>query len=325
MLLCLFAPTAHAGEVGFDPWEFIGLVDPTCYLMTYKCVPLGCGCSKTPPMCYDSVCHAYPAAFIETPVKPWDSEISFISFMMGAIRYLMPDMVIGGGGGSAQEGQNNLKYTEAHVFNFPTWWYFEMMFPLHRTCPYRGAVWELNYMSELDAINWRTGASDYITKQFIFSMLAQITQVCELKALSDSFTTTLPTVPTLPTIPGLGDMDVCMGTWGPTYPRTGFAIANSKAVGSAMNAYRALRVVSSPMLRVVLGPRDLGANGFLQIGSPGGAFRGKPINCIPVGATPLVWDNADIRPIPAENKGYVWVWWETACCCWPTTLCYGVF
>lgn len=302
LFAALFIPSVSYAD--YNPWDFITLIDPTCFLASYRCVPVGCGCNIHG--CFDLVCNAFPAAFIETPSSPFSSEISFVSELISLLTVASP-LNAAGSGGAAQEGQTNLRFYEAHVFNFPTLWYMELAFPLHRICPYDGVAWELNYLSELDFISWRTGAADYLTMDYLFGALASVSHACELNSILS--------------VGGISITDSCMGSWGLTYPRTGFVVTNSKAVASAAAAYRALRVVSNPLGRIVTLPKIFNAAGYLQMGMPGEPFRAKPLNCIPVGMSALAWDNIDIKPFPNENRGYVWVWWENRCCCLPTTMC----
>lgn len=291
-----YSPT-YASDSIFDLYAYLDLEQ--CYLQGYTCVPLGCGCSIHG--CFDLVCHHYPAAFIETPMSPGNSRIPILGELISAL--LGGVDLHDGAGGSAQDGDTYLKYYEAHVFSFPTAWYMRARYPLMRVCDDPLESIQLNYLSELDP-SWRTGAADYLTLSTIFSNIAAVSGICQIGGIA-----------------GLGLSDLCMGTWGPTYPRTGFTNANSQAVASASDAYRALRVTSKPGLRIVLNQRRFDPQGKLQIGAPIN-HRGKPLNCFAPGTTPLAWDNSTIQP-GAERNGYVWVWWERTCCCKLTTGCVG--
>lgn len=296
----------------FDLFNFLELLDlEQCLLKSYRCAPLGC--SVIPPM--DMICHNFPAGFVETPTAPFTTVIPFLSIVLDAISGGATEWA-GAGGSSSGSHVNHLKYFEAHVFNLPTRTFIKLKYPFLKLCYYGSTPWEINYLSEADTINWRTGLTDYFSYQFLFGAIAQLSQICTITSVGDNLGDAVGE--TLP-IGGQVLGDICMGTWGVTYPRTGFSNAGSEPVASGISAYRASRVVARPFMRVVFLPKLFDPNLKMQLGYP---FFGKPLNCFSKGTTPLVWDNFDTK-LP-KGKGYIWVLWEKTCCCFPSTGCIGL-
>ena len=317
-VLCLLLIGAFAGDAKADDpidfFSFLSILDtPQCLLRGYSCVPLGCG--WLPPL--DLVCHNYPAAFVETVKVPFTTAVPFLSWVMDALA-ASADTGVGGGGSSSSGGDNtHMKFFEAHVFDVPTMPFIMLQYPLLRLCDWPSPPFEVNYISEADVANWRTGGTDFFTYDALLGGIAQISQACTLNSVTDT-AGNLTGVPM--NIPGLGMLnDVCMGTWGVTYPRTGFSNALSEPVGSAIAAYRASRVVAKPFARVVFTPKPLlSANTLMQLGKPGPGF---PLNCFTKGTTPSLWDNLTTTNKIPGNTGYIWVLWDRTCCCLPSTAC----
>jgi len=305
-------PTPLRASDEVTMFNFLKLLDlEQCLLKSYRCVPLGC--KKIPPL--DLICHNFPAGFVETPTAPFTTVVPFIGTLLSAIG--SSSGTIGAGGSSSSGGEDvHLKYFEAHVFNMPTRTFIKFRYPFLKLCYYGSTPWEINYLSEADAFGWRTGLPDFISIQFLLGAIAQISQVCTIMSIGQNIGDAIGE-----TIPIGGELfgDICMGTWGVTYPRTGFSNAESEPVGSAVSAYRASRVVARPFLRVVFVPKLFDPNLKMQLGYP---FYAKPLNCFSKGTTPLVWDNFDTK-LP-KGKGYIWVLWEKKCCCMPSTGCLGL-
>lgn len=290
---------------------FLKLLDlPQCLLKSYRCVPLGC--SVIPPL--DLICHNYPAGFVETTTAPFTSTVPFVGTLLSAMSQTYGSKL--GSGGAGQQGDANLHYFEAHVFNLPTRTFIKLAMPFLKLCSFGDIPWEVNYLSEIDAISWRTGVADYVSLQFLFGMIAQISQICTATTIADNAGDAIGgTINIGGTLFG----DICMGTWGVTYPRTGFSNAQSEPIASAIAAYRASRVVAMPFLRVVLKPKLFDPNLKMQLGHPRYA---KPLNCFSKGTSPLFWDNLTTK-LP-KGQGYIWVLWEKMCCCFTSTGCIGL-
>ena len=301
-----------SADDSFDLFNFLDLLDvEQCLLKSYRCVPLGA--SVIPPM--DLICHNFPAGFVETPTAPFTTAIPFLSIVLDTISGGTTDWA-GSGGSSSGAGDVHLKYFEAHVFNLPTRTFIHLKYPFLKLCYYGSTPWEINYLSEADSINWRTGLTDFISYEFLLGAIAQLSQTCTITSIGDNLG---DAVGETLSIGGQTLGDVCMGTWGITYPRTGFSNASSEPVASGISAYRASRVVASPLMRVVFIPKLFDPNLKMQLGYP---FFAKPLNCFSKGTAPLMWDNFDTK-LP-KGKGYIWVLWEKTCCSFPSTGCLGL-
>ncbi len=311
LFLLLLPINSHASEDINWLTGFLKIVDiPQCLIKSYRCEPLGCG--ATPPQ--DRICHNVPVGFVETTTAPFTTTVPFVGTLLSTISH---SMKIGGAGGASQSGQTNLHYFEAHVFNLPTRTFIKLQVPFLKLCHWGSTPWEINYLSEADTVNWRTGIGDYATLQFLFGMIAQLSQICTVTSIGDSVDNA---VGINIEIPGFGIFkDICMGTWGITYPRTGFSNPQSEPVASAIAAYRASRIVANPLGHIVFIPKLFKPNLKMQLGYP---RWGKPLNCFTKGTTPLAWDNFTTK-LP-KGAGYIWVLWEKKCCCFPSTGCVGL-
>ncbi|MBE0427940.1 MAG: TraU family protein [Nitrospirae bacterium] len=311
LLISLLVPLAVSAETSMDLLSFLKILDlEQCLLKSYRCIPLGCG--ATPPL--DRICHNVPVGFVETTTAPFATTVPFVGTLLSIIG---EEAKLGGAGGSSQQGQANLHYFETHVFNLPTRTFIKLRYPFLKLCSWGSTPWEINYLSEADAVNWRTGIADYASYQFLFGMIAQISQICTMTSIGDNAG---DAVGETINIPGIGVFkDICMGTWGVTYPRVGFSNPQSEVVASAIAAYRASRIVARPFARVVFLPKLFDPDLKMQLGYP---LWGKPLNCFSKGTTPMVWDNFTTK-MP-KGAGYIWVLWEKKCCCFPSTGCVGL-
>ncbi|MCL4492820.1 MAG: TraU family protein [Nitrospirae bacterium] len=297
LLLTLVCAQASGAGDSLDLFDMGQILDvKQCLLAKYNCKPFACKIGKF--VYGDLVCHYVPVGFVETTTGAFTSAVPFVGTALSAIASKAGQQT----GGTGQKGDNHLQFFEAHVFNVPTYWLLKYQLPFLRLCSYpEGYSWSINYLSEMDAVNWRTGISDYLSmKTLIGGSVAQLTQICPVTSVSGSSDAN-----------GLNPLgDVCMGTWGVTYPRTGFSNAQSEPVASGIAAYRASRVVAKPWLRTVLTPKNFNANVSLQLGYP---KWGKPRNCFERGLTPALWDNLTTKP--TKGRGYIWVLWDKVCCC----------
>lgn len=315
VLILSCATTALSGDVGdLGIFDFLTVLDlEQCLLKSYRCVPLGCG--VTPPM--DLICHNYPRGFVETPTAPFTTVVPFLSWVLSVVNSDVNPL--GAGGSSGGSGDNHLKFFEAHVFDLPTRPFIRLRYPFLSLCEYEN-TFEINYLSEADEVSWRgiLFEADYFTYDFLIGALAQVSQVCSAAAAaSGTGDTVRETIP----IGGVSLGDVCMGTWGVTYPRTGFSNVSSEPVGSGVAAYRASRIASKPIGRVVLLPKHFDPDAKMQLGYP---RYGKPLDCFARGTTPALWDNINTTKLLTE-KGYIWVLWQKTCCCMPSDGCLGLF
>lgn len=147
----------------------------------------------------------------------------------------------------------------------------------------------LSYLSEIDAAEWRVGRGE--AGHPLARLLASAGPVCE------NFLHPLSAL-------------VCLGSWGPLFPRTGQLVHYSEAVGSAVAAYRAVDIASLNMLvphRIVVpamfSPDKL--KDRLQM-----VFPSKS-HCLRVGDPPEMWENGRRSP----DGSYVWIYWRQKECC----------
>ena len=278
------------------------LLDNKC--LDYKCSPFSCKCCRK-FICVpgDKVCHYVPKAFVEKTRGSFESIVTPIDIMIKAFS-VAEEQKTGGSTGRGQ--QEHLQFYESHMFVTPTWWYLKLKNPIKRLCNWsEGFSFELNYVSEIDSVNWRTGLFDYLISQFWGGAIANVLQLCPLG-------TAIPPIQNLTS-------EICMGTWGVTYPRVGFSSVNSEALASAIATWRTTRIVSNPIGRVVLFPKRLSKDIKMQMAYPKFA---TPENCIFAGTAQPYWDN--MTALKGE-KGYIWVIWEKICCCkCPATGCVGI-
>ncbi|MEW6409757.1 MAG: TraU family protein [Nitrospirota bacterium] len=245
-----------------------------------------------------NMCYWSPVLLIETPRQPFSSSLSIVNTLLEPLKEA--SSLFGGAGGASSFYQTNSFYHEAHVVTFSFLGYIknpvQAIFGLCKkdlTLPYA-----VNYLSEVDIVNWRTGAADYFTFKWLASATAGASQICSLSG-----------------IPLIGDAisveDACMGTWGATYPRTGLMIANSSAVASAATCFRAVSVASKPFVTGRVGFIPLHfqptQDDKLQMVFP------RSSGCIKIGQSPASWDFA--TALPPEVGGYIWVYWRKVCCC----------
>jgi len=302
VLVCFNISIAKSAE--FNIFTLPEILD-TEQCLQYECHPFSCQCCKK-FICIpgDKVCHYVPRAFIETPKE---SFVSLVSPFDEMIQLLQMQSEMQQSGGAEGRGKNeNLHFFESHMFVVPTFWYLKSKNPTKRLCYWQEAFsTELNYVSEIDSVNWRAGLIDYLMPEFWGGSIANILQLCPLSEV-------------IPPIQSLTN-EICMGTWGVTYPRVGFSSVNSSAVASAIVAWRTTRVVSNSTGRVVLFPKFLSKDIKLQLGYP---MFATPNNCFHAGTAQSYWDNK--TTLPSGTKGYIWVIWERVCCCkCPATGCIG--
>jgi hypothetical protein len=315
VFLIALVPPAGADDT-FDLFNFLKLLDlEQCLLKSYQCMPFACVDKWGIPI-GDRICHNVPVGFVETPTAPFTTVVPMVGVILDALSNSMGQYAGSGGSSSSSSGGTHLKYFEAHVFNMPTRTFIKLRYPFLKLCYYGSTPWEVNYVSEADEPNWRTGLADFLTMDFLTGAILQISQACSVTQVADNIG---DAIGENISIGGQLLGDACMGTWGVTYPRTGYSNAYSEPVASGIAAYRASRVVAKPLLRLVFMPKLFDPNLKMQLGYPS---YGKPLNCFSKGATPLVWDNFTTK-LP-KGTGYIWVLWEKTCCCYPPTGCVGL-
>ena len=117
---------------------------------------------------------------------------------------------------------------------------------------------------------------------------------------------------TAPMCEGNGAMvpGMCMGVWGPLYPRGGFMTGHSAPVGSAAAVYRGVNIASLNMLS--FHQREMPVLFFpdmswdrMQMVYP------KATQCLRVGEDPRYWENGR----ESVDGKYVWIYWRKKECC----------
>jgi hypothetical protein len=107
--------------------------------------------------------------------------------------------------------EQELQFAESRVYTFVPKFPDGLEIPL--AVP-RGPLFQISYVTELDAPGWRTGLLDLLS----------------------------------------GSPRDCAGTWGCYTPRTGFVVQQSEVMASHLQALRAGRVAARPAGRIVLAP-----------------------------------------------------------------------
>jgi len=170
---------------------------------------VGACVKPTPPYVGISVGYWEPVLLIETVKRPGDTVIPGMSTVVGSSLQSASQGLMSGAtgisvpmssGSSRNADDTNTQMNEAHVYGFP----WEEAFNAIQTtqCPFST---ELNntgviYLSELDSIEWRLGLMESMNPKSILS--ATLGPICSAASVFTS--------------------DLCMGYWGPTYPRRGY-------------------------------------------------------------------------------------------------------
>lgn len=166
---------------------------------------------------------------------------------------------------------SNLHFNEVHLYDFPL-----KLIEQTVLCPsVPNQTLGIRYLSELDSIFWRRG---------LFEQNLPQTQAA---ARSPAFH---------------------IGVWGPLYPRTGFVIAVSSAVSSAIDALRAVSIAGFPLGHIVESPLDFQMNmsvDKMQMLHP------EKSMCMSPGTDPRVWEPGRV----SKDGNYVWLYWRYRECC----------
>jgi len=282
-----------------QPAESIGLsqlksaVDWSC--INFKIVGL---CFKsTPPYVGLKIRYWEPALLIETVKNPGDSVVEGMGTVVSSLTKQASKSLLNGitglnlsvssGSSSSSLSHTNMQFNEVHVYSFPFIDVFASLLSMEcsTVVPPIGFV---NYLSELDSLEWRVGIFETLSPKSMLS--ASLGPICS----------------------GINKYSggLCMGLWGPVYPRRGFITHQSEVVGSAADAYRAVsiagtkgfssHIVPSPLLFTPSQSKDK-----LQLIYPTSS------GCINIGENPLFWESGKT----SINGKYVWVYWRHRDCC----------
>lgn len=252
---------------------------------------------STPPFAGVRVRYRQPVLLVETVKLPGRVMIDELRPLAGKFLQSLGNRTIASAAecqaapdsGSAYAADTTaLQMNDVHVYGFPLSDQVSALI----LAPCEGPpdlAGPLSYLSEIDAAEWRVGRGE--AGHPLARLLAAAGPVCEnlLHPLSAA---------------------VCLGSWGPLFPRTGQLVHYSEAVGSAVAAYRAVDIASLNMLvahRIIVpamfSPDKL--RDRLQMVFPSRS------HCLRVGERADLWENGRRSP----DGSYVWIYWRQKECC----------
>lgn len=254
-------------------------------------------CVKPPGIPGIVIMYWEPVLLIETVKRPGDTVIESLKpvvadFAAEGSKNLMSgvtglEIPVSSGSNASKLTGANLQFNEAHVYEFP--FRSQIMSFIDMECPDKLPTGSfIKYLSELDSLEWRIGTVEALHPKSMASAASGLT-CAETGAFLD---------------------DLCMGSWGATYPRRGFIVHQSEIVGSAVAAVRSVSIAS------LLGSTShvvLETTGFIP------SFESDkleliyptPSGCIKIGQNPLSWESGKLS---ASGK-YLWVYWRRRICC----------
>jgi len=233
----------------------------------------------------------------ETVKKPGDSAVDIFGNAISPLVQKASASIIGATTGyslAVTSGSNtsslvgsNLQFNEVHIYKFPFLNTFHSIIQTQCSTDIENIA-PVVYLSELDSVEWRIGLLEALSPKSVLS--AALGPVCD--ALSGN------------------SKGLCMGVWGPVYPRRGFITHQSEVVGSAADVYRAVSIASlngelfhTTLSRLMFIPDP--DKDKLQLIYP------HPSGCIRIGQNPATWESGKTSP----NGKYAWVYWRHRECC----------
>lgn len=190
-------------------------LDVSCILRTWKIKGvLWCAWkNKWKPCLW--VENAYPCGILEVVRQPFKSHLAELPGPPPRKR-------------TSGHNEAQLQYAETRVLTFVPPLVQDLEIPI--AAP-RGPAYTLNYVSEIDAIGWRTGLLDLLL---------------------------------------LGPKGECAGKWGCYWPRSGFVQQQSEVLAAHLQSLRGGRVASMPFGRIVISPYQFEprTGHYLQMISP---------------------------------------------------------
>lgn len=147
---------------------------------------------------------------------------------------------------------------------------------------------DISYLSEIDAVEWRTLHTE--ARDIMSRLTLRVNPKCGEAVWSAS--------------------PLCVGHWGPVYPRGGFITGVHPAVGSAMAVYRAVHI--SSVFSISLHKRLFPVM-FMPDKEWDKMQMLYPVktDCMPIGKDPESWREG----VVAQDGKYVWVYWRKKECC----------
>ena len=305
-LLFIFIATINGSVDAEDINALQSMVDWSC--IQFEIV--GPCFKATPPFAGVKVRYWQPVLLTETVKRPGDTVIPGMSSVVGpalksASQGLMSTTGVSvplSSGSSCNADNTNNQMNEVHVYGFP----FEQIFNgmVSMQCPEQT---ELNdgviYLSELDSVEWRLGLMESMNPKSVMS--ESLGPICSVVGAAGNALNSFPVA-----VSGLPTNDLCMGSWGPTYPRTGFITHQSEPVGSAAASFRAVSIagnfIQTPhvITRPLLWQADPQSDKLQPLWP-------HPGMCFNVGQNPLLWESGKT----AINGKYIWVYWKKKECC----------
>lgn len=254
-------------------------------------------CVKPPGIVGVVIMYWEPALLIETVQRPGDTLFEALQPVISGLTSKVSAELAAGitglsipvssGSSSSTVAQSNLRFNEVHIYEFP--FRDQLMSFVDMECPDKLPGGEfIKYLSELDFLEWRIGAVEAMQPKSMLSAASG------------------------PVCGALGNVvdGLCMGVWGPVYPRRGFITHQSEVVASAATAVRAISIagLSGSAAHIVLEPIGFEpsfSNDKLELIYP------NPSACIKIGQNPVSWESGKLS---ATGK-YLWVYWRRRICC----------
>ena len=238
-----------------------------------------------------------PTLLIETVKLPGDSVIDSVkpliadlaaqgtkNLMSGVTGLAVP---VSSGSNASKVSETNLAFNEVHVYGFP--FRDEAMAFMDIQCLDKlpGGSF-IKYLSELDSLEWRLAVTEALDPRSMLSAAAGL--ACAATG-------------------GIAN-ELCLGFWGPMYPRRGFFTHQSEVVASAADAVRAVSIAS---LQVPPSHVVLEQTGFVPLFTSDKLELIYPIvsGCIGIGELPALWESGKLSP----TGKYLWVYWRRRICC----------
>ena len=238
-----------------------------------------------------------PTLLIETVKLPGDSVIDSVkpliadlaaqgtkNLMSGVTGLAVP---VSSGSNASKVSETNLAFNEVHVYGFP--FRDEAMAFMDIQCLDKLPTgFFIKYLSELDSLEWRLGIMEALDPRSVLSAAA---------------------APLCAATGGIAN-ELCLGFWGPMYPRRGFFTHQSEVVASAADAVRAVSIAS---LQVPPSHVVLEQTGFVPLFTSDKLELIYPIvsGCIGIGELPALWESGKLSP----TGKYLWVYWRRRICC----------
>jgi hypothetical protein len=247
----------------------------------------------TPPYAGTKLRFWQPVLLVETVKRPGDTAIDEFSGFVGEPLRALAASRMGVSSGdmsstsSASSDTTAVQMNDAHVFAFPLAGVLSGIIQpgCEGAADLSGTV---SYLSEADAVEWRTTAME---SQNVMSRISEtLAPACDIDPSA---------------APGM-----CMGVWGPLYPRGGAIAGASAPVGSAAAAYRAVNIASLNMIS--MHEREIPAMFFPDMSSDlMQMVYPRATQCLSIGEDPRFWaDDA----VSSDGK-YVWIYWRRKECC----------